>query len=524
MVEGDTMAPDANAIEALAQRLTGIGIRGAGTGALAPNDPRSVALADAAWDLCDRIASDERTAALWDAAFRERRRLAEPLRIAVVGAVNGGKSTLVNALLGRPVAPMSGAECTRLSWWFRPTDETERVRVLREGGGEDFLRIGEDVEQGGPIAAERGDPVTVWLRAAADHLGTRILREITLIDTPGLFSLREDRSQHTEELLRSASRRSQRATAEADAVIYCSSEVPGAERDTDVVQSFRSAFGPTSRPPTESLFAYTRADYRWHTRTGALSPLSQADRELKRHADELRHIAWTTAPMVALLAMTARCGGMNSSMMETVEAIAAHPSRRAVLRSKDTPRRELTGLAPGRADEAVARLGLWGLGLAAAGMDAGLRSSPELESLLWYASGVPRLLEAIDTTFRRRADLLRADHALSRLEHAAHTAEGHAGALALTAVAEIRGSDAGTALRDLADLRAVLDPAANYPPDDVAELATLFSGNAPQRDPEAAAKRWARRAARPGATPAQRRLAAHAVRAYRRHLVSTTVA
>ena len=42
------------------------------------------------------------------------RRLREPVRVAIVGPVNSGKSTLVNALLGQRVAPTNKSECTRL--------------------------------------------------------------------------------------------------------------------------------------------------------------------------------------------------------------------------------------------------------------------------------------------------------------------------------------------------------------------------------------------------------------------------
>src|SRR6478736_7221485 len=39
--------------------------------------------------------------------------LAEPLRLAVAGRVKAGKSTLVNALVGRLVAPTRAGECTK---------------------------------------------------------------------------------------------------------------------------------------------------------------------------------------------------------------------------------------------------------------------------------------------------------------------------------------------------------------------------------------------------------------------------
>ena len=46
------------------------------------------------------------------------RQLDRPLQLAVAGAVSAGKSTLINALLRRSVAPADAGECTRLVTWY----------------------------------------------------------------------------------------------------------------------------------------------------------------------------------------------------------------------------------------------------------------------------------------------------------------------------------------------------------------------------------------------------------------------
>jgi len=61
-------------------------------------------------------------------------RLGEPVRVAVVGRVKAGKSTVVNALLGQAVAPTDVSECTKLVNWFR-YGQPQRVVVDLEGGG-----------------------------------------------------------------------------------------------------------------------------------------------------------------------------------------------------------------------------------------------------------------------------------------------------------------------------------------------------------------------------------------------------
>src|SRR5580700_8495979 len=61
------------------------------------------------------------------------RRLREPVRVAVVGKVNSGKSTMVNALLGQRIAPTDVSECTRLVTWFR-YGHPQRLVVERQDG------------------------------------------------------------------------------------------------------------------------------------------------------------------------------------------------------------------------------------------------------------------------------------------------------------------------------------------------------------------------------------------------------
>src|SRR3954466_10863589 len=72
--------------------------------------------------------------------FDVRRRLGEPLRVAIAGRLKAGKSTLVNAVVGRRIAPTEGGECTRVVTVFRygPAD---RVDVVRRDGSRASLPL-----------------------------------------------------------------------------------------------------------------------------------------------------------------------------------------------------------------------------------------------------------------------------------------------------------------------------------------------------------------------------------------------
>src|SRR5690606_15913090 len=67
----------------------------------------------------EAYADDPDALAILD-GFRER--LRDPLRVALVGMVKAGKSTLINALIGEEIAPTDTGECTKIVTWYRHGD------------------------------------------------------------------------------------------------------------------------------------------------------------------------------------------------------------------------------------------------------------------------------------------------------------------------------------------------------------------------------------------------------------------
>ena len=136
--------------------------------------------------LLDRALEAYRGDAAATAALLDRRqRLGEPLRIALVGRVKAGKSTLLNALVGERLAPTDAGECTRVVTWYRH-GPMPAVTVESLDGG----------VSGRPVRREHGDlvldlggtPVEDVARVVVDWPATALART-TLIDTPGLASI-----------------------------------------------------------------------------------------------------------------------------------------------------------------------------------------------------------------------------------------------------------------------------------------------------------------------------------------------
>src|SRR2546430_7259411 len=101
--------------------------------------------------------------------FDVRRGLSEPLRVAIAGRLKAGKSTLVNALIGRRVAPTEVGECTRIVTQFR-YGTADRVDVVRRDG----TRVSLPLDESGMIPQRLGVPRNqisyVDVALTSDHL------------------------------------------------------------------------------------------------------------------------------------------------------------------------------------------------------------------------------------------------------------------------------------------------------------------------------------------------------------------
>jgi GTP-binding protein EngB required for normal cell division len=108
------------------------------------------------------------------------------LRVLVAGEAKRGKSTLVNALLQRPLLPMGVTPLTALATTVRYGEREEAIAVFRDGRTESF-----PLAALGDLVTERGNPgnrrglASVTVVAAAPLLA----RGLELVDTPGTGSV-----------------------------------------------------------------------------------------------------------------------------------------------------------------------------------------------------------------------------------------------------------------------------------------------------------------------------------------------
>lgn len=336
------------------------------------------------------------------AAVRDH--LLHPLRIAVAGRAKAGKSTLVNALVGQRVAPTAVEECTKVVTWFS-FGVPERVEVVLRDGIRRTVPL-----QDGRVP----DPLGPEL-ATVDHvhvyLSSERLRDVTLIDTPGLASVNEELSERTEELL--VDRASRGAVRQADALVFLIGH--GARQDdAEALAAFGSLFAGTEASPATAVAILSRAD---QIGGGEGDPLAVAERVAARQARALRSVASTVVPVAGLLAETAGTQALEERDMLALETLArlGPEARSMMLFSHEDLLEAAVSVSVEQRRRLAGLLDLFGLARSLELVDGGVRGAARLEAELSRLCGVERLSCLLDETFAQRADALKANAALSAL-------------------------------------------------------------------------------------------------------------
>lgn len=333
------------------------------------------------------------------------RRLREPLRVAVAGMVKAGKSTLLNAIIGEEIAPTDTGECTRVVTWYRYAD-TPRVTLYPVAGKSRVLPIHRvDGRLALDLDGARAEDVA---RLVVDW-PAKSLREVTLIDTPGIASLSEDVSARSHSFLTP-----QDAPSEADAIIYLMRHLHAA--DIDFLESFRDAAVGQSGT-VNAIAVLSRAD---EIGAGRIDSLLSARGIAARYRQDpaLRKLALGVVPMAGLLAQSART--LREAEYRVLAELAAlgRDEREALLVSVDRfvrPNDRLGSTSEARA-QLLDRFGLFGIRLGCVLLRTGVRDSTALAHELARRSGLGELLRLIDGQFQARASDLKDRTALAGVE------------------------------------------------------------------------------------------------------------
>ena len=230
--------------------------------------------------------------ALYDEAQRIRHTLDAPPRIVVVGRLKSGKSTLVNALIGAPVAETAALEATNVVTVFQYGAPDRAEAVLLNGE-----RL--------PITIQRGEVAA--LPAPVEEISfihrwmpTASIKDFSLIDTPGLATLTVENEQRTRRILIDGYEQTKAMSVDADAAVFLFDATP---RMDEV--KFIKDLGFTS---LNTLGVLSRADSFGEGALGERDPLEHARQHADTLAAKLSGSVLTVIPVAGLLAETSHTG------------------------------------------------------------------------------------------------------------------------------------------------------------------------------------------------------------------------
>jgi len=412
-----------------------------------------------------------------------RARLQEPLEVAVTGRVSVGKSTLVNALIGRAVAPTSAGECTRLVTRFN-YGSVNRVDVVLCSGGSVALGLDADAAVPSDVATRAGVAV-----AEVSHLqvslSSALLLDLAVIDTP------------------------------------------------DARAAFRADTAARPPGPATVLAVLNKVDtVAAESVLGADTTVWEvAQRLAAEQAAVLGSLVVDVLPTVGLLAQTCETGSLSAADVATLRALATgdDATRSVMLASTELFTSLECAVAPGDRARLLDSLDLYGVQCAVRLLQADPAvSAGRLRAALYDASGMAALRRRLDTVLTARADVIKAAAALATLDGLAGSSpvpaeqsavrDGIEGLLALPQAHELRVAEVlslltsgavtlpADLLTEVLALTSEREPAARLAMagDDRAEMAALALARAG----------WWRSFASFGASPPQARVAHVVHRAY----------
>lgn len=357
--------------------------------------------------LCDRTLDRVGPGATRDGVVRVRCRLGEPVRVAVVGRVSSGKSTLVNALLGMRVAPTAAGECTRVVTWFSYGDVDGAELRFRDGSTQQ-VRLTEDRALPERFGVAMDSVESIRVRLYCDRL-----ERMTLIDTPGLESLRPGASDRTQQLMFGDS---QRAVSEADAIVHVMASDIRSD-DLGVVERFRAATGEVEASAVNSVAVLTKIDKLGDTREEIAGA---AARIVQRCSAELGPSVASVVPVVGLLAEAAQAGRLGeerAARLRRLAGLEAAERRRALQAARK--RLAETELGPAEDPDGLVDLlevlDRFGIATSVEAVQAGRTGAGALTEHLRDVAELAPLQALLDDAFAARGDTLKANAGLAAL-------------------------------------------------------------------------------------------------------------
>ncbi len=230
-----------------------------------------------------------------------RKRLEEPLRVAIVGVMKAGKSTLMNAILKEKILYTNTLEATYTVSWFRYGEQPKLLIVMKDG--HEFTAPFEELERWTVRPKDQETTEIDEVKHVVIYYPNEILKIMELIDTPGLESTFQTDSNNTlsflgQKLEKEANRMTSETASQAEAIVYAFSR--GANgKDAEVLDAFRGDSAKNSSP-INAVGIFTKVDVYWDAvRAAEKNPFDLVKPALDGYKLSLRDRLYTILPVIA---------------------------------------------------------------------------------------------------------------------------------------------------------------------------------------------------------------------------------
>lgn len=326
--------------------------------------------------------------------------LSKPFTLAVFGRMKTGKSSLINALVHKPLAITGVEEATATLNWISYGSSAQAGTVLvhwKDGRVEPiaFERLmdwsGKDAK-----VLERVSQ-TAYLQLFAD---AERLKEVQIVDTPGTGSVADEHEQVAQQFLSPrAGMDSEEEGKRADALLYVFPPV-ARERDEDSLAEFRKTRLPGSDP-----YNSIGVLHKWD---GLESDdiAAEAARKAERLRASLGDVVCDVIPVSAPLAMAARHApdSFLESLLDHTSSLSSSDVLRKALR-RDSRWDEDAGRKSARQSYPLPWVSF--VRLVNLLMERSSGSANEARAAALEASGIERLEVELDRRFFRRAAIIK---------------------------------------------------------------------------------------------------------------------
>jgi hypothetical protein len=389
----------------------------------------------------DRTASRPTLRDLHSELQQSHERLHQPMRVAIVGKIKAGKSTMMNALLGEEMVATGIEELTFNVNWLRYGDPPY-LRVHFKDG-----RLPEPRSLGELEALTRRRDENRGYLASIQYVEvfypSDALKMFNLIDTPGLESYFAQDTRNTLDFLGLSPQDLTEATeteaSNADAVLYLFSHGMG-QSDHDVMTEFQ---GPTvgQVSPINAIGVLTKADIYWPSVEEPAETGRRITRRLMSEHRSIRSLFYNIYPVSGLVGFGART--LTSDEFDTLcrlttipwerfERLVRHRSRFGDREYENIP------IPASERRQVLSRLGQYGVWEACRLIRAGIQDGEQLGEKLYERSGLQTLEEVIRSHFGNRAFLIKLNTGFRQVRTACFREQTHRTGVDQQIVREIR--------------------------------------------------------------------------------------